>query len=184
MDIDLSRIKGSENIDDGYLRRCIRELKKWNAPLEGWFCERVVDVFEDEDAEEFSTCDVCGCSQVRYEHHMTHEDYFDVVIVGCICAGIMEGDILRAKERDRLMKNRSKRRKNFIKKEWLQITPSTYRRTYKQKDLFIIASGSTYKVSVGSMTAEEYKGKPIKDFVSAMYAAFDLADPISEVMVP
>ena len=45
---------------------------------------------------------------------MVHEDYFDVVIVGCICAGIMEGDILRAKERDRLMKNRSKRRKNFI----------------------------------------------------------------------
>ena len=85
MDIDFSRIKGSENINDRYLRRCIRELKKWNAPLEGWFCERVVDVFEDGDAEEFSTCDVCGCSQVRYEHHMVHEDYFDVVIVGCIC---------------------------------------------------------------------------------------------------
>ena len=48
MDIDLSRIKGSENIDDAYLRRCIRELKKWNAPLDGWFCERVVDVFEDD----------------------------------------------------------------------------------------------------------------------------------------
>ena len=37
MDIDFSRIKGSENINDRYLRRCIRELKKWNAPLEGWF---------------------------------------------------------------------------------------------------------------------------------------------------
>lgn len=70
MDIDLSRIKGSENIDDAYLRRCIRELKKWNAPLDGWFCERVVDVFEDDDADSFSSCEVCGCGQVRYEHHM------------------------------------------------------------------------------------------------------------------
>lgn len=115
---------------------------------------------------------------------MTHEDYFDVVKVGCICAGIMEGDILRAKERDRLMKNRSKRRKNFIKKEWQQITPSTYRRTYKQKALFIVVTGSDYRVCVGSLVATDYRGKPIKDFVSAMYAAFDLADPISEVMMP
>ena len=182
MDIDLSRIKGSEHINDGYLRKCIKELQKWNAPLEGWECIKVVDVFEDDDADDFSTCEVCGCSQVRYEHHMTHEDYFDVVKVGCICAGIMEGDILRAKERDRLMKNRSKRRKNFIKKEWSALGVNTYRRTYRQKDLFIVASGSTYKVCVGSMTATEYKGKPIKDFVSAMYVAFDLTDPISEVM--
>ena len=182
MDIDLSRIKGSENIDDAYLRRCIRELKKWNAPLEGWFCERVVDVFEDDDADSFSSCEVCGCGQVRYEHHMVHKDYFDVVIVGCICAGIMEGDILRAKERDRLMKNRSKRRKNFIKKEWQQISPSTYRRTYRKMDLFIVASGDRYRAYVGSKAATDYRGKPIKDFVSAMYAAFDLADPLSEVM--
>ena len=113
---------------------------------------------------------------------MVHEDYFDVVIVGCICAGIMEGDILRAKERDRLMKNRSKRRKNFIKKEWQQITPSTYRRTYRKMDLYIVASGDRYKACVGSKVATDYRGKPIKDFVSAMYAAFDLADPLSEVM--
>jgi hypothetical protein len=184
MDIDLSRINGYQDYDDGYLRKCIKILQKWNAPLENWECIRVVDIFEDDDAVSFSTCDVCGCSQVRYEHHMVHEDYFDVVKVGCICAGIMEGDILKAKERDRLMKNRSKRRKNFVKKEWQHMWGNTYKRTYKKKDLYITAIGSTYKVSVGSDVATIYKGKPIRSFFSAMYAAFDLADPISEVMNP
>ena len=49
-------------------------------------------------------------------------------------------------------------------------------------NLFIVASGDRYKACVGSKIATDYRGKPIKDFVSAMYAAFDLADPISEVM--
>jgi hypothetical protein len=61
---------------------------------------------------------------------------------------------------------------------------NTYKRTYKKKDLYITAIGSTYKVSVGSDVATIYKGKPIRSFFSAMYAAFDLADPISEVMNP
>lgn len=80
MNIDFSRIKGSENIDDVYLRKCIRELQKWNTPLDNWECIGIVDIFEDNDTGEFSTCEVCGCSKVRYEHHFDLADQISEVM--------------------------------------------------------------------------------------------------------
>ena len=86
----------------------------------GWYCADVVDVREDDPEAPLSECELCGCGNVRYEHIMEHEEYFEPVTVGCICAGIMEGDILKAKERERLMRNRAKRRRNFVRKAWKQ----------------------------------------------------------------
>lgn len=164
---------------DSYIYRCQKQLKEWNAPLEGWYCVQLIDVIGDDDeSEDFFTCELCGCTKVRYVHVMRNDDYFEDISVGCICAGIMEGDIFVAKERERKLKNRAKRRANFIKKKWRLLPNGNHYLLYKGKQLFINYYGNgRYGVVCGMDETSYYRYKPIKDFLSACYAAFDFADP-------
>lgn len=175
-------IYGADNMDKKYLAKCLRRLKKWGAPLHGWYCADVVDVREDDPEAPLSECELCGCGNVRYEHIMEHEEYFEPVTVGCICAEIMEGDILKAKERERLMRNRAKRRRNFVRKAWKQTSRNTRYRQYKGQLITIVENYGSYAVHVGTKTTLTYKGKVIRDFLSASYAAFDLADPVVKLL--
>ena len=159
-----------------YIARCHRRLKKWGAPLENWNCSRVVD------NEDTTTCELCNCEKVRFIHVMEHDMYFEEVNVGCICAGIMEGDILAAKERDRLMKNRAKRKLNFPKRKWKVSRNGSHYIDYKDKRVFINLNNGKYNCNCEGNRVWSYKGKTIENFISACYAAFDLIDPIDEVM--
>ena len=174
-------INGADNMDKRYLAKCLRRLKEWGAPLHGWYCADVVDVREDDPEAPLSECELCGCSNVRYEHIMQHEQYFEPVTVGCICAGIMEGDILRARERERLMRNRAKRRRNFVSKAWRQ-SDRCYYRQYRGQFVSIIDHHGSYAVHAGGKVELTYKGKVIRDFLSATYAVFDLADPVEKIL--
>lgn len=181
--MDISRIKGSDTVDERYLRRCIKTLKRWGAPLDGWRCIDVIDVKGDEDDEvDFSTCELCGCSNVRFEHIMAHEEYFEEVTVGCICAGIMEGDILKAKERERLMRNRAQRRKRFVAKGWEYDPWGKLYRDYKDMRAFLHKCADGYSVQVGGRMIYEYRKKRIRDTLSAAYAAFDALDPMEDII--
>lgn len=86
---------------------------------------------------------------------MRHGEHFKTIEVGCICAGIMECNILAAKERDRLMKNRAQRKRNFPNRHW---------RKNRYRNLFLT-----------------YQGRALDSFLSAAYAAFDLVDPVEAV---
>lgn len=108
--------------DKSYLARCQKTLRSWGAPFSGWTCKEIYDVRDDDWNAPLHACELCGCTKVRYVHVMTHPDYFEDVSVGCICAGIMEGDILAAKDRERLMRNRSKRKRSFPKRKWTRTT--------------------------------------------------------------
>lgn len=171
-------------LDSVYIARCHKRLKEWGAPLDGWYCIEVYDVADDDgDAVEFATCELCGCSQVRFVHVMHHDHYFENVEVGCICAGIMEGDILAAKEREREMRNRAKRKQNFSRRKWQHTINGNYFIRYHDKPVFINKEyGNRYSVRCGDCTAWKYKGRPIDNFLSAAYAAFDLADPVEDLM--
>ncbi|XCB30426.1 hypothetical protein RQN30_03205 [Arcanobacterium hippocoleae] len=105
--------KQPQRNDDAYLARCHATLKTWKAPLEGWQCINLIDYSEPNSG--LTTCELCGCSKVRFIHVMTHHDYFDPVEVGCVCAGVMEGDQLAARERECKARNRAKRRATFLK---------------------------------------------------------------------
>lgn len=100
--------------------------------------------------------------------------------MGCICAGIMEGDILAAKSRDNEMKNRAKRKRNFPKRKWHETYSGNLCITYHGKTVYINKSqyGSNFGVRCEEKSSWEYKGQPIDNFLSAAYAAFDIADPI------
>ena len=114
---------------------------------------------------------------------MHHDAYFENIEVGCICAGIMEGDILAAKEREREMKNRAKRKQNFSRRKWRQTINGNYFIRYHGKPVFINKGyGNRYSVGCGDRTAWKYKGRPIDNFLSAAYAAFDLVDPVEDLV--
>ena len=150
-------------IDSAYVRRCQKRLQEWGAPLSGWYCDYIYDV-ADEEADP------------------DHIEYFETVSVGCICAGIMEGDILAARERERLMKNRANRKRNFPHRQWRKNWYGNYQLTYQGRKVFINnKGGNRYSVYVDGKTSWSYKGKPLDNFVSAAYAAFELADPIERI---
>ena len=180
--------KLEEIYSEFYLARCQKKLKDWGAPLDGWFCKEIIDVREDDEEAPLATCELCDCSKVRFVHVMDHLLYFEELRVGCICAGVMQGNILAAKERENLMKNRSKRRKNFLKKKWNQKYGGYYRKqfwlVYKHKLLEIkVDSENKHFVSCNQCKPVcSYKGKPIDNFCTAVYAAFDLADPVDEIL--
>ena len=172
-------------MDSAYVRRCHKRLLEWGAPLSGWYCDYVYDVAgddEDLDSSELFTCELCNCPQVRFVHVMRHDEYFEPVEVGCICAGIMEGDILAAKERERLMKNRAKRKRNFPYRNWHKNWYGNYQLTYQGTKVYINCKGNNrYSVYVNGKTSQMYKDKPLDNFVSAAYAAFELADPVERI---
>jgi hypothetical protein len=171
-----------ELYSEAYKARCIRRLKEWGAPVSGWECVYTYDAAGDDDADEADlfTCELCDCSRVRYVHVMNHKDYFENVSVGCICAGIMEGDILAAKERERQMKNRSKRKANYLKRQWYRGGDGNSTMWYKNRKITIMPSkfqsGGLGVICDGNRVWKR-NGKPIADFWEAVHTAFDLVDP-------
>jgi len=169
-----------EMYSETYKSRCIKRLKEWKAPISDWECVDMYDVVGDGGQEFLFTCELCQCSQVRYVHVMRHPEYFEDIHVGCICAGIMDGDILAAKERDREMKNRAKRKRNYLKRKWLWEANGNRFMRYKNRGITIIPGiydNGGFGVICDGQSIWRYKGKIISNFLTAVHAAFDLVDP-------
>lgn len=170
-------------LESKYLARCLRTLNEWKAPTDGWECMDVIDIREDDEDVPLTTCELCGCAKVRYIHLMRNPEYDRDIDVGCICAGIMEGDILAAKERERLIRNRSGRKRRFPKRKWLKDGNRWYL-PYKGDEICIgrrRSDPTLMGVKYNDRCVWTYRGKPIRNFLSAVYAAFDLVDPLPEV---
>jgi hypothetical protein len=159
--------------NEAYVSRCDKALKAIGAPLEGWSCINVVD-----HENETNVCELCGCSKVRYMHIMHHEDFYENLSVGCVCAGVMEGDMLAAKNRERVMKNRARRKQHFpYWRRWKSTSTGNYLLKYHGLLIFInVQSYNQYTVCCNDRHVYQYKGKPIDSFKYAAYAAFDLAE--------
>lgn len=94
-----------------------RRLGKWSEPgipHKGWTC--ISD--EDLGSDNMQTCEMCESSEIRYAHAMTHPDYKGQLIVGVVCAGHMEQDVERARNRERLLRSRSSRRERWPHSNW------------------------------------------------------------------
>lgn len=184
MAVNIERSK--YELDSVYVRRCHKRLKDWGAPLDHWECVDIYDVADGEaEVTEFFTCELCDCPKVRFVHVMRHDDFFENISVGCICAGIMEGDILAAKARDNEMKNRAKRKQNFPQRKWKRTQRGGFYTKYRGTPVFINHSHynqSQLGVYIGNKSYWTYKGKPITNFLSAAYAAFEIVDPVARIM--
>lgn len=174
----------NNEVNSAYIARCQKQLRKWNAPLDGWYCDDVIDIEEENSSDGLYTCELCGCTRVRFIHVMHHDDYFEDIKVGCICAGIMEGDVLASKERERLMKNRAKRRSNFPNRKWKENRYGGFSLKYQDNWVNIQQSRfnqNHYGVSCNGKSIWKHKGRPITSFLAATYAAFDLVDPVERI---
>lgn len=169
---------------DKYIKKCQKRLKEWDAPLLNWYCTALIDITEDVgNIKDYATCELCDCSKVRFIHVMHNDNYFEDIHVGCICAGIMEGNILVAEDRERQLRNRANRRKTFIKKKWSANYFGGYSLKYRGQRLSIFKSKYSYSVRCKDQSVWKYKGKPIRDILTASYAAFDLIDPVEKVVI-
>jgi hypothetical protein len=89
---------------------------KWSVagvPHRGWICVDIEDLGEPQ-----VTCEMCESRSIRYVHHMQHSDYSEILKVGCVCAGHMEGNLSASRAREASMKSRSSKRKRWITRAW------------------------------------------------------------------
>lgn len=89
---------------------------KWtepNVPHKGWTCEDVTDL-----EAPLAVCDMCEVQVIRYVHTMSHPDYPGLLECGCICAGHMEEDLIRARLREHNLRLRSARRDRWVNRHW------------------------------------------------------------------
>ncbi len=156
-------------MDEKYQNRCLKKLKELNAPKDGWECARI------EEYESLITCGLCGCAQVRYLHMMCHAEYAGAIGVGCVCAGIMEGDELAARQRDNEARNRSQRRLRFVSKGW-KVSHGAYTRKYHGNVYRIMHDQGQYAVFYKGKWCWKCKGKPMTSFSKAAGAIFHLIE--------
>ncbi len=89
---------------------------KWSVagvPHRGWTCVDIEDLGEPQ-----IDCEMCESQTIRYVHHMEHPDYPNVLEVGCVCAGHMEGDLAASRAREASMKSRAAKRKRWTARAW------------------------------------------------------------------
>lgn len=89
---------------------------KWSkagVPHKGWECVDVEDLGEPQ-----VECEMCESQTLRYVHHMQHPNYAEVLQVGCVCAGHMEGDVNASTAREQTMKSRAAKRVRWPGRLW------------------------------------------------------------------
>lgn len=89
---------------------------KWSVagvPHRGWTCVDIEDLGKPQ-----IDCEMCESQTTRYVHHMEHPDYPNVLEVGCVCAGHMEGDLAASQAREASMKSRAAKRKRWTTRAW------------------------------------------------------------------
>lgn len=89
---------------------------KWSqpgVPHRGWRCVDIEDLTYPS-----AICEMCESQQIRFAHHMEHPNYSGTLVVGCVCAGHMEGDVAAARVREKTMKTRAGKRKRWLSRNW------------------------------------------------------------------
>jgi hypothetical protein len=106
---------------------------------------------------------------------MRHPEYNDILKVGCVCAGNMEGNLARAKARDGLMKSRMNKRKKWLTRAW---KISRKGNPYIESDNYIIVmkeQGNLWSALIknGDETFKKWSQRKYESIESAKLAAFD-----------
>ncbi len=96
----------------------------WNipgVPHKGWILMDVIDVREEGQSEEetdYEVCMMCGNEKIRYVHLLQHPDINEEFRVGCVCAQKMTDDYYNPERREKALRNRANRKRNWLKRSW------------------------------------------------------------------
>lgn len=158
-----------------YYAKCVKKLESLGLPTSGWVCESVIDL----EKAEF-TCELCGHEGIRYVHVMACDAYAGSLSVGCICAGVMEGDILAAKEREHEARKRSQRKHSYLKRQWTETSEDCWQLKFRRKDISIQKHefrGNAYFTIDISGDAYQWKdNRRMTSFLTAQHFVFDLLE--------
>jgi len=127
---------------------------------------------------------MCEWQEVRYVHTMEHDDYPDLLEVGCDCAGRMEEDRKRARRRERVLKNRGRRRANWLSsKKWkVSAKGNDWIKTPDHR-VIIRSAGQRWTFTVVDQHAAHHDSTTFSTADEAKLAAFDFIWPaVSRVM--
>ena len=119
---------------------------------------------------------MCEAQSIRFVHYMEHDDHPDILPCGCVCAGHMEHDLVRARERDDSMRSRSGKRARWLTRNWKVsrngndwLEADGYRVTVFQRD-----GGWAAAVSATRGTYQKFSRRRYLRENEAKLAAFDL----------
>ena len=99
-------------------------MARWSQegiPHKGWRYVDVEDVCEGlagDNERVYEQCQMCRNERIRYVHILTHPEFDGEIRVGCDCAAKMTDDYVNPQQRERDLKNRLNRKKNFVKQDW------------------------------------------------------------------
>ena len=148
--------------------------KRDDVPHEGWVCEAIYDL-----GEPAGICRMCGHQVIRYVHVMRHPAYPKTIGAGCVCAGKMEGNVERAKEREAAFKNRQARLETFLR---IPLKRSKNGNEYlKYKDEIITILRDKYKEGHYKSVYRNAYSMAFSSKEAALLDIFDKIDPPVEV---
>ena len=148
--------------------------KRDDVPHEGWTCEAIYDL-----GEPVGICRMCGHQIIRYVHVMSHPQFARKIGAGCVCAGRMEGDVERARERENAFKNRQARLETFLK---IPLKRSKNGNEYiKYKNEIITILRDKYKEGYYKSVYRNAYSTPFSSKEAALTDVFDKIDPPVEV---
>ncbi len=148
--------------------------KRPDVPHEGWTCEAIYDL-----GEPVGICRMCGHQIIRYVHVMTHPQYPRKIGAGCVCAGRMEGDTERARERENAFKNRQARLETFLR---IPLKRSKNGNEYiKYKNEIITILRDKYKEGYYKSVYKNAYSMAFANKEAALLDVFDKIDPPVEV---
>ena len=157
-------------------------MARWDrpgVPHKGWTEVGCIDIredaFDDEDIE-YEICEMCNNERIRYVHILRHPQFDGEIRVGCICACKMTGDSDTAPEQERKIRNRSARRRNFLKQEWEKNYKGNYVLRYKGRHITAISRNGAYGFVCDGNWVWKYRGRRIMDLDTLKMAAFDAFD--------
>lgn len=164
-------------------------MARWNkadVPHKGWKHIGIEDLGEDVYPGEeirYEQCEMCGNEKIRYVHILTHPEFDGELRVGCDCASKMTNDYVNPREHERNYRNRTNRRMNFLRQEWIR-KPETgnYTLRYRGERITIMKSkfGPGWGVMFHNESRWEYNGRKIRDLETAKLVAFEMFDELRE----
>lgn len=148
---------------------------KKGIPHKGWKYQDVIDLGE---GSYYEKCQMCGKEELRYVHILYHDEYPDYLRVGCVCAQKLTDDYSLPETKERELKNRLKRKQNFLKREWkLKPAKGTYSLKYKGEFITIFpAKFGGFGIVFQNIFYYDLNGKKFYKLEEAKEAAFEIFD--------
>lgn len=146
---------------------------KWRepeVPHRGWICVDVEDL-----GEPAMICEMCETQEIRFVHTMEHPDHPTPLRCGCICAGHMEQDMARARDRDAAMRARAGRKDKWLTRKWrISAAGNTYLNDGGY-NVVVFQRGDVWGFRVLNRETDDelIARKPYLSEIDAMLRAFD-----------